>query len=145
MNKSRQRGDLAKFHQTADAAYSGDYKSFNQPKERNQDHNDLAHLSNIGVKPVSQVVVDEKGNVIRDSGDNNFTMNRLLQQHQHNYNLEDEAQTAYVVQKPQKMAVFRQYSQDGESIQELEETPQKRRCDELMGRVPNTTGVTCSS
>ena len=37
-----------------------------------------------------------------------------------------------------KMTVFRQYTRTGESIQEMEMTPQKRKVDELMGRTSSS-------
>ncbi len=43
------------------------------------------------------------------------------------------------------MTVFRQYTRTGESIQEMEMTPEKMKVEELMGRAVNTDADAASS
>jgi hypothetical protein len=53
-------------------------------------------------------------------------------------NFSHETSSPAVLQKKKKTLVFGQYANSGESIHELEQTAEKRKIDELMGRVSST-------
>ena len=55
----------------------------------------------------------------------------------------DASEQAYGDLKKKKTTVFRQYTRSGENIQEMEQTPQKQKIDELMGR-SGTVGISAN-